>query len=230
MFNRLRGRFSSAHAIALIALFVALAGGAYAATVAPKNSVNSKSVVDESLLSKDVKNGTLGGVDVKNDSLGGAKVKESTLGTVPNAAKVGGQAPGAFAPSALIHRAQPVVVDSTADATPVTTPTLDTVGPFTATLFCSNAGGGALTGRMLLTSSVAGWSFDSNGPSGDPDDPNLAAGVSEIILTFGPTANRHIGIAHWAATSGPNHIDGLASVDIDPTTSTCRFGYSRFGG
>jgi hypothetical protein len=70
-----RRRFDSAHVIALLALFVALAGGAYAATRAPKNSVTSASV----------RNGSLKGVDVKDDSLTGRDVKESTLGLVPSA-------------------------------------------------------------------------------------------------------------------------------------------------
>jgi hypothetical protein len=70
-----RRRFDSAHAIALLALFVALAGGAYAATQVRKNSVTSASV----------RNGSLKGVDVKDDSLTGKDVKESSLGQVANA-------------------------------------------------------------------------------------------------------------------------------------------------
>src|SRR5207244_721743 len=66
-----RRRLTSAHVIAFIALFIALAGGAYAVTKAPKDSVNSKSIVNESILGKDVKNGTLDGNDVRDNSLGG---------------------------------------------------------------------------------------------------------------------------------------------------------------
>jgi hypothetical protein len=68
-------RLSSAHAIALLALFVALGSGAYAASKAAKNSVTSTSV----------RNGSLTGNDVKNDSLTGKDVKESSLGQVPTA-------------------------------------------------------------------------------------------------------------------------------------------------
>lgn len=75
MDHKRRKRFSSAHPIALIALVVALAGGAYAATSAPKNSVTSKSVKNESLTGK----------DVKNDRIAGADVDESSLGEVPSA-------------------------------------------------------------------------------------------------------------------------------------------------
>jgi hypothetical protein len=70
-----RRRFGSAHVLALLALFAALASGAYAAQQAAKNSVTSRSV----------RNGSLTGTDVKNDSLTGRDVKESTLGPVPSA-------------------------------------------------------------------------------------------------------------------------------------------------
>jgi hypothetical protein len=69
-------RFTSAHAIAIVALIVALAGTTYAASVAPKNSVTSKSV----------KNNNLTGKDVRNETLSGADVVESSLGEVPLAA------------------------------------------------------------------------------------------------------------------------------------------------
>jgi hypothetical protein len=66
---KLRPRLSYANVIATIALFVALGGGAYAATQLPKNSVgakqlrkgavNSAKVKDASLMSKDFKAGQL---------------------------------------------------------------------------------------------------------------------------------------------------------------------------
>ncbi|TMK66784.1 MAG: hypothetical protein E6G53_03790 [Actinobacteria bacterium] len=90
-----RGRITSAHVIALIALFVSLGGGAYAVTTAPKNSVNSKSVIDESLLGKDVKNGTLTGNDVN----------ASTLGQVPTAKTLQGKVPGDFVRATDYRRA-----------------------------------------------------------------------------------------------------------------------------
>ena len=69
-------RFGSAHALALLALFFALAGSAYAVKQAGKNSVTSSSV----------RNGSLTGNDVKDNSLTGKDVKESSLGQVPSAA------------------------------------------------------------------------------------------------------------------------------------------------
>jgi hypothetical protein len=70
-----------AHAtvVAYLALFVALCGSAYAATVA-KNSVTSKSI----------KNGVVKGIDVKDNSLTGADVDEASLSLPPGDPGVAG--------------------------------------------------------------------------------------------------------------------------------------------
>jgi hypothetical protein len=67
--------------IAVIALFVALGGGAYAAL-----RIGSKQIVNNSVRSKDVRNRTLTGRDLKFDSLGGRHIDEPRLGRVPRAA------------------------------------------------------------------------------------------------------------------------------------------------
>ena len=77
-------RPSPATVIALIALFVALSGSAYAAL--SKNSVSSKQVKNGSLVSKDLKDGkAVTGADVADDSLTGEDLDEATLGSVPAA-------------------------------------------------------------------------------------------------------------------------------------------------
>jgi hypothetical protein len=72
----IRERMTSAHAIAFLALFVSLSGWAFAATIAPRNSVTSKSV----------KNATLKGKDVGANRLTGAQIAEGSLADVPSAA------------------------------------------------------------------------------------------------------------------------------------------------
>ena len=63
-------RPSGAMLVAIVALFVALAGGAYAAT-----SINGNNI----------KNHTITGKKLKNDTLTGTQINESKLGTVPHA-------------------------------------------------------------------------------------------------------------------------------------------------
>ncbi|MEA2292438.1 MAG: hypothetical protein QOE86_77 [Solirubrobacteraceae bacterium] len=113
--TRARGRLGSyvrRHHVSLLALFVALGGSAYAAA-----TINSASVVDNSLTGADVRGrqagngkpftqGTLTGDDIKDasvtgadifdNSLTGADVLEGSLGKVPNADRLDGFDSSAF--------------------------------------------------------------------------------------------------------------------------------------
>src|SRR5438270_7306696 len=172
----LRGRITSAHVIALIALFVALGGGAYAVTTAPNNSVNSASVKDESLLGKDIKNGSLTGLDVKDNSLTGADIKELTLGQVPKAAQAGtaanagnattlqGKTPKDFVRALDYRRANFSLTDTTNNAVPVAL-TIDTLGFLTIRASCDLVAG-KLVGSISVGSSANLWAVDSTAPGG----------------------------------------------------------------
>jgi hypothetical protein len=75
LFSRLSP--SPAMVVALIALFVALGGSAYALTI------TGRSIVNGSVTASDIKNYSLTGKDIKKDGVGGVTVKESRLGPVP---------------------------------------------------------------------------------------------------------------------------------------------------
>ena len=66
-------------AVALLALFLAMGGSAYALVV------TSGSIKNNTILSRDVRNGGLLGKDFKKDGVGDGAIKESTLATVPSA-------------------------------------------------------------------------------------------------------------------------------------------------
>ena len=66
-------------AVALLALFMAMGGSAYALVI------TSSSIKNNTIRSQDVRNGGLVGKDVRANGLGGRAIKESTLGTVPGA-------------------------------------------------------------------------------------------------------------------------------------------------
>lgn len=68
------------NAIALLALFVALGGTAFAATALPKNSVGSKQLKANAVTSAKIKKATIVGSDVKNGSLTGAAFAGGTAG------------------------------------------------------------------------------------------------------------------------------------------------------
>jgi hypothetical protein len=95
MLAKLRPR-SAYDAVALVALFVALGGGAYATTALPKNSVGTKQLEKNAVISSKIRDGGVGRADIARgavndskagpDSLTGRSIKESTLGQVPTAA------------------------------------------------------------------------------------------------------------------------------------------------
>jgi hypothetical protein len=66
-------------AVALVALFMAMGGSAYALVV------TSGSIKNNTIRTADVRNGGLLGKDFRTDGVGGGAIKESTLGTVPSA-------------------------------------------------------------------------------------------------------------------------------------------------
>jgi hypothetical protein len=73
-------------AVALLALFMAMGGSAYALIV------TSGSIKNNTIRSVDVRNGGLLGKDFRKDGVGGGAIKESTLGTVPGALVAHGSA------------------------------------------------------------------------------------------------------------------------------------------
>ena len=70
---------SPAMVVALLALFMAMGGSAYALVV------SSGSIKNNTIRSVDVRNGGLFGHDFRKDRVGGGAIKESSLGVVPAA-------------------------------------------------------------------------------------------------------------------------------------------------
>jgi hypothetical protein len=66
-------------AVALLALFMAMGGSAYALVV------TSGTIKNNTIRSQDVRNGGLVGKDFRANGVGGGAIKESTLATVPSA-------------------------------------------------------------------------------------------------------------------------------------------------
>jgi hypothetical protein len=66
-------------AVALVALFMAMGGSAYALIV------TSADIKNNTIRSQDVRNGGLLGKDFRSNGVGGRAIKESTLSTVPGA-------------------------------------------------------------------------------------------------------------------------------------------------
>jgi hypothetical protein len=78
-------RPSPAMVVALIALFVAMGGGAYAAFKLPKNSVGARQLKKSAVTGPKIKANAVSGSKVANNSLTGSDIRESSLGKVPSA-------------------------------------------------------------------------------------------------------------------------------------------------
>jgi hypothetical protein len=163
-------RFGSAHALALLALFFALAGSAYAVKQAAKNSVNTNSV----------KNGSLTGKDVKDNSLTGKDVKESSLGQVPNA----GSAQSAQSAATAQSFAGVKKIDYQDNQTGQSQTILDFRG-LSLTAKCQSLGsatGLALDAHTTPAATVNSSMVYANGPNGGVDG---AARLSETPVMRG---------------------------------------------
>jgi hypothetical protein len=79
-----RPSFTYANVIATLALFLALGGGAYAATQLPKNSVGSKQLKKNSVTAAKIQKGAVDPSKI-GGTLNGSQVDASSLGTVPKA-------------------------------------------------------------------------------------------------------------------------------------------------
>ncbi len=122
MFRKLTTKISPASCLAMVALFVALSGGAYAAAgkigtkdiknsavtkaKLKKNAVVSAKIADGAVTATKIADGAVeagkiapaavGTDKLVDNSVTGAKVNESSLGIVPDAAKLAGKEPNAF--------------------------------------------------------------------------------------------------------------------------------------
>ena len=89
MLSRFRKDPLIGNVLGLIALFIALGAGAYAATHLEPNSVKSKHIVNGQVKTPDVAEGAIKSTLVPNEELIGDDIDEDTLGAVPNATNAG---------------------------------------------------------------------------------------------------------------------------------------------
>ena len=86
MLHRNRFRPTYASVTATLALFIALGGGAYAATALPANSVGPKQIKKNAVERAKLKNNAVDTTKILDNSVTGDDVKESFLDKVPSAA------------------------------------------------------------------------------------------------------------------------------------------------
>lgn len=156
MFAAVRRGVTFSNVVALLALFVALGGTAYAV-----KKLNGRDIVANSIP----------GTKLKRDTLGGREINEAKLGTVPSAANaanavnaiqaqkaneanvassLGGKTAADFAPAGLVQSSGLVKLAVGQEQT------LIAKGPFTVRVVCAAAGGGNTEVKLLLRTTEVG--------------------------------------------------------------------------
>jgi hypothetical protein len=95
---RLRPSYSSV--MSSLAVFIALSGGAYAATKLPANSVGSPQIKKNAVTKAKIKSNSIDSSKVAPDALTAADIKEASLAKVPSAALADSAANAAHANAA----------------------------------------------------------------------------------------------------------------------------------
>lgn len=174
MKNRKFGRPSPAMVVALVALFAALGGSAYAAS-----SIGTKQIKNGAITAAKLKKEAVTGVKIKDGAISGAKLNLAQLGTVPSAvhaaradradtaghAAEADKAKEATKASEAQTAARAAVAETAANFSRYFTTgivrahagqrvTVWQAGPFVATGICEAIGAGELVAYTLLTTSV----------------------------------------------------------------------------
>ncbi len=179
--------------IALIALFVSLAGTTYAATSLPANSVGTKQLKTGAVTNRTLRDHAVTGSKVADNSLTGTQINASTLGTVPNASHANSAAHADDASHAN-NAAQLGGLDSTAflrksDSVRIDAPQMTfgsgqnwDIGPITFSASCYTASDGSHHLDLTLLNNAFGpGNFEVSGLIPHGTNPETAVGHGGVI-------------------------------------------------
>lgn len=186
-------------AVALLALFVALTGSAYAGVKLSKNSVTTKTIKNGAVTGKKIKKQTITSTNIKSNTITGKQINEAKLGPVPSASSLVG-----FDPKTKVDNSQFVtfnVASNRGDAPK----TLATFGPWTLVGRCEVSGVNSTAAIDVVTSKAGTYTpYGSDTPVGTYPD---WIGISD----FAPTAQ-------YYTTNEPRFLDpqtGMSALDGD---------------
>jgi hypothetical protein len=209
LIQSIRKRTTFSNVIALIALFAALGGTAFAASKIAKNSVGSKQIKNNAVTGKKIKKNAVTGDKVKDGSLSGSDINLGSLGQVPSAAS---------AANADTVNGQKITKFLVKIQTGATNQQVFSIGGFTLTASCT---GGNVTNLILDTTSLT--TEVSASVDGTPDGAyftrNSGSEPNSINLSEDGATDNDRGIATFTAaeSSGSPVLSGTVSYD-DPGT------------
>jgi hypothetical protein len=150
--------------VAVVALFVALGGSAYAAT-----KIGTKQIENNAITKSKIKKNAVTTAKIKNGAVTGSKINLSTLGTVPSATHATTADTATKAAEATTAKTADTATNFSRyfagglkKASVGQTVTLTTVGPFTFTGVCTDNGGENYAAYVVASTNVAGSYFNSS--------------------------------------------------------------------
>jgi hypothetical protein len=145
--SKLRGkRPSPALVISILALFVALGGSAYAA-----KKIGTKEIKANAITTGKIKKNAVTTSKIKNEAVTGAKINETSLGTVPSASHATSADTATNATNFSRYFTSGLKKASIGQSV-----TVLSIGPFTFTGKCTDAGGGRYKAAVYATTSQPG--------------------------------------------------------------------------
>jgi hypothetical protein len=202
----LRARLTFSNIVAVIALFIALGGGVYAAS-----KINGKQI----------KKKTIAGKALKPDTLTGKQINESKLGTVPDAAALAGNGPGAFVSSGDVKR---IRYDLTTQSSDPDQQTVLALGPLQVTMSCAK---GSFEVTASTSAADAGWDigYALNNNISSTDGGFLGSAEQSLLAnTFTNATQRYVGTFLYNDPSTTISVPFVVvASDQTPGSSRCFF-------
>jgi hypothetical protein len=223
-------RPSPAMVVALVALFAALGGSAYAAS-----QIGTKQIKNNAITTSKIKKNAVTAAKIKNGAVTGSKIQLSTLGTVPSATH-------ATTADSATKAAEATTAQTAGTATNFSRyftsglkkasigqkVTLLTVGNFTFTGVCGEEGG-ETTGEVMLTTSTGGanaYTYENEGYWQSDFEPGDELEVDYRSKDSGPEASFwSTYYTAFAAESGNGDylLEGNANSAVNSFGANCAF-------
>lgn len=211
-------RPSPAMIVAMVALFVALGGSAYAA-----KKIGSKEIKANAITTGKIKKNAITTSKIKKEAVTGAKIKESSLGAVPNAT----HATTADSATTATNWSR-YYTSGLKKANVGETVTLLTVGPFTFIGKCTEASGERIATSYLTTSQAGSNMYSEYGDSYYENNFNPG---TEAEVGY-PAENSTPYLAFWGSyytvvtaesADGAYLLEGQANNAVNTFGSPCAF-------
>jgi len=180
MLSRLLKRLSYANVIATLALFIALGGVSYAASIAPKNSVRSSSIKNGQVKTPDLANNAVTSAKIKNGQVASVDLAAALKADLNDAATLGGKSAAALSATAFQAK-QSGILTLTGTQQAAATLALPTAGTYLVTYSAKAEGSDTVSTHLANIDAV----LKAGGTTLDAAQALFAVDVPTFIIFTG---------------------------------------------